>query len=111
MFGGEPAGIFVLLEQEVVGGWGAEVAVEGEVEGGVVVLDGGEEAIDADVGVELLTDFAPESLCRRFAGLDFASRKFPEVFELAIATLGGEVLLLAADDGRYYFDAFHDFCV
>lgn len=40
----------------------------------------------------------------------FASRKFPEVFELAIATLGGEVLLLAADDGRYYFEAFHDFC-
>lgn len=81
------------------------------MEGGVVVLDGGEEAIDADVGVELLTDFAPESLCRRFAGLDFSSRKFPEVFELAIATLGGEILLLAADDGRYYFNAFHDFCV
>lgn len=81
------------------------------MEGGVVVLDGGEEAIDADVGVELLTDFAPESLCGRFARFDFASRKFPEVFEFAIATLGGEILLLAADDGRYYFDAFHDFCV
>ena len=70
--------------------------MEGEVEGGVVVLDGSEEAINVDVGVELLTDFAPESLCGRFARFDFASRKFPEVFEFAIATLGGEILLLAA---------------
>ena len=50
----------MLVEVEVVGGEGAEVAVHSEVEGRVVPFNGLEEVADCDFRIELLADFADQ---------------------------------------------------
>lgn len=104
---GEPPGGFVFVEVKGVGAEGAEVAVKGDVEGGVVVVEGMEESVHLDFGGEFFAYFANQGLLGALAGLEFAARKFPEVFVFAVAALCGENLIALSDDSGCHFNAFH----
>lgn len=99
----------MLLEFQVAGHDAAPVAVHGEVEGGIVIVDSGDEAVDADLGVKFLHYLAPERLFHGLAGLGLASRHLPPVLVFAVTPLGGEDLAFGiADDRCYYRDCFHE---
>ena len=102
--GVEPAGCVVLFEGEASVGQVTEKAVHGEVEVRVVVVDGGEETVDCNVGVQFFLYFADEGFFAAFTGLDFATREFPPAFPWAIAALGGQDGVVATDDGSHNFD-------
>jgi hypothetical protein len=78
------------------------------MERGVVVVDCAEKIADRNIDGEFFFQFASESLLRCFAGLHFAARKFPSVFEIAITALSREDLVAVFDDACYNFDMFHD---
>ena len=103
----EPFGVEVFEEFEFAGGEGAEVVVEDEVEVGVVNLNGADELVDGDVGVEFFFDFADEGGFGGFAGLDFAAGEFPLAFVVAVAALGGEDFVVGFDDGGDDVEGFH----
>ena len=94
----------MFFEGEAAVGQVAEKAVHGEMEVGVVVIDGGEESVDCDEGVQLLSQFADEGLFAAFAGLHLAAGEFPPPFPFAVAALGGEDFIVSEDDGGNYFD-------
>ena len=105
----EPAGGFVLVQTEGVGSQGAEVAVEGEVEFGVVVFHCVQQTLYSDVRGEFFADFAHKGLLRGLPCLYLSAREFPPVLEIAIAALGSEYLTVLADDGGYDFYPFNSF--
>ena len=75
--GGEPACVGVFFQGVMAVTEVAEVAVHGEVEVGIVVVDGGMEAVDHDGGVKFFFDFTEEGLFVGFTRLHFAARKLP----------------------------------
>ena len=98
----------MLLEGQRTAEHAAEVAVHGQMELGVVVFDGLEQASDGDVRFQLLAYLATQSLLGRLAGLDLAAGKLPPVFPLAVATLRGEDASFGiADDCRHHFNLLH----
>ena len=107
---GEPAGGFVLVKVEGVAGQGAEVAVQGKVEFGIVVVHSVQKFLYYDVRGEFFADLANKSLLWRFAGFYLSAREFPPILELAIAALGREYLTILADDSCHYFYPFHHNC-
>ena len=87
-----------MLEQVQFGrGEGAPEAVHREVETGVVPLHRAYQAADADVGVQLLADFAHQGLLRRLARLHLPSGELPPVLEFSVAALRSEYLVAATD--------------
>ena len=102
--GVEPAGCVVLVEGEAAVVQAAEKAVHGEVEVGVVVVDGGEELVDCDVGIQLFVYLADKGFLRAFAGLDFAAGELPPAFPRTVAALCGKNGVATADDGGHHFD-------
>ena len=100
---GEPACGFVLVKVEGVGGQSAEVAVQGEVEFGVVVFHSAQKFLYYDVRGEFFADLAHKSLLGRFAGFYLSAREFPPILEIAIAALGREYLTILLDDSCHNF--------
>ena len=41
---------------------------------------------DLDVDVEFFAQFALQRCCQRFAGFDFSSRKFPQVWKMRVGS-------------------------
>ncbi len=105
--GGEPAGGQVLAELDSAVGNAAEVAVHGEVECGVVVLDGAEAAAYVNADAELFRYLAVQRRLGTLARFDFPAWEFPHPLEFAVSALGGENLPVPMYDGRYDFDSFH----
>lgn len=67
----------------------AVIALQGQVEVGIIVFDGADERAHVDGRGQFFLDFAAQGLLRGFAGLDFAAGEFPISFEFAVAALGG----------------------
>ena len=110
--GGEPASGLVLEQGERAALHGAEEAVHGEVELGVVPFHGMQQFADGDFGIEFLADLAAEGLLGSFARLDLAARKLPPVLPVATSALGGEDAVLGVtDDGGGNGDVFHSLFV
>ena len=108
LVGAEPAGGLVLGEGEGAALHVAEVAVHGEVEGGIVVLHGGEMPFHSYFRLQFLADFALQGLPGRFAWLHLAAGELPSATPLAVPALGGEdTALPVVDYGGGDEEGFH----
>lgn len=75
--------------------------VQSDDAAGVRVIHGGERGADAQVASEFFADFADEGGGGGFAGLDFASGKFPAAgLGFAGRSLGGEHTAIGPLDYR-----------
>ena len=84
--------------------------MQGQMELGIIPLDGMEKLVDADLRGQLFADLAQKRLLRRLARLHFPARELPPVLERAIPALGGEDPVPFPDDGGNDFDSLHFFC-
>ena len=108
----EPFCRLVLQQGEPAAHNGTEKAVHGQVESGVVVLDGAQEIAHTDIDGKFFLQFAGERLLRGFAGFHLAARKFPPVLEVAVTALGRKNLFVrssdaVSDDACHNLNAFH----
>ena len=100
----------MFVKVEGVAGQGAEVAVQGEVEFGIVVFHCVQKFLYYDVRGEFFVDFANKGLLGRFARFYLSAREFPPILEIAIAALCREYLTILSDDSCHYFYPFHHNC-
>ena len=84
-----------------------EEAFHGEVEIGVVVIDGTKEMVHCDIRRQFFFDFPPESIFRHFAFFYLATGEFPAAFKFSVTPTGGEDLISFSNDCRRHMDGFH----
>ena len=90
----------IVAEEEM-----AEVAMHGEMEFGVVVVDGCMEAVNYDFGIQFFFDFTHEGFFTAFSLLDFTAWEFPPATPLTIAALGGKDLVVVNNDcGNHFYN-------
>ena len=106
LFQSQPGGTLMLFQHQTAGNDRTAVAMHREVEQRILAVYRGEEGIHPDVGVQFLADFTHQGLFPALARLYLSTGKFPIVFELAIAALGGEVLSVAHHHRCHYLDVF-----
>ena len=93
----------MLVEAHLLAGEGAKVAVESEMEGGVVPFHGFKQFPDGDLSGEFLPDLALQGLLGSLSRLDFPAREFPPVLEVTVTPLRGENAVAAANDRGDHF--------
>ena len=107
----EPLCGLVLFKFQLAGQDAAPVAVHSKMKRRIVILDRGNETVNANFGLKFLHNLTPESLLHSLARLSLPPWQFPPVFELAIPTLGNENLSFAiADHRRNYCNTLHNGC-
>lgn len=107
VIGTQPAGCFVLVQVDGFTLQGADVAVHREVELRIVPVDGGEEFVDADFGIQFLADFADKRFLRCLSHFNLSARELPPVLPRPVTPLGGKNLVPLPDYCRYHFNGFH----
>ena len=87
---------------------GADEAVHGQMELGVIPLNGLHESAYLDFCIEFLLDFAGQRLLRSLPRLHLAAGKFPPTLPWTISTLSRKDFSVLDYYRRYYFYRLHD---
>ena len=69
---------------------GTFVAVQDQVELGIVPFNSLQETVHADLRIQFFADFTDKGLLRRFTRFHLSARPLPEIFPIAIPPLGGK---------------------
>ena len=107
LFGAEPSGVEVFGELWRALSDMAQVAVHGEVKGGIVILRGAKQASYPNLHAELLAYLAHQRLVMTLVRFYLASGELPKALPIPVATLSGKVLAFVMDDSSNDFDVFH----
>lgn len=83
------------------------IAMHRQVKSRVVPLYGFQQLSNLNIRIQFLHDLARKRLLMRLASIDLAAGELPPAFEVAIAALGGEDLVVAENDGCYDVDGGH----
>ena len=107
MFQVKPAGCLVLTEMQVAAFYFADKAIHRKVKRRVIPLHRPQQPFHPYLRVQLLADFANQSLLRALPGFYFPARELPSILKISISTLRRENPSVLDDYRRNHPYSFH----